>query len=112
MAWDNTARRELSPECARYPGDLTDAEWALIAPLFCHRRNGAGDLARRRYARLNAILYLASSRCQWRMLPKDFSPVSTVLGYFYDWRDRALLATINVSGSYEFAPGRYDAGAK
>ncbi len=46
------------------------------------------------------------------MLPKDFSPVSTVLGYFYDWRDRALLATINVSGSYEFAPGRYDAGAK
>lgn len=29
------------------------------------------------------------------MLPKDFPPVSTVCGYFYDWRDRALLATIN-----------------
>ena len=42
----------------------------------------------------NAILYMASSGCQWRMLPRDFPPVSTVQRYFYDWRDRGLIATI------------------
>ncbi len=43
---------------------------------------------------MNAILYLASAGCAWRLLPKDF-PLSTVQGYFYDWRDRGLLRVIN-----------------
>ena len=44
---------------------------------------------------VNAILYLASSGCQWRMLPKDFPPLSTVQGYFYDWRNMGLWQSIN-----------------
>jgi transposase len=36
---------------------------------------------------LDAILYIARTGCQWRMLPKDFPPFTTVQGYFYDWRD-------------------------
>jgi putative transposase len=44
---------------------------------------------------MNAILYIATSGCQWRMLPKDFPPVSTVRWYFYDWRNRAVLTSIN-----------------
>ena len=44
---------------------------------------------------VNAILYLAGSGCQWRALPKDFPPASTVRGYFYDWRDAGLWQTIN-----------------
>ena len=43
----------------------------------------------------NAMLYLASSSCQWRMLPKDFPPISTVRWYLHDWRNRAVLAAIN-----------------
>jgi transposase len=43
----------------------------------------------------DAILYMAATGCQWRMLPNDFPPVSTVRGYFYDWRDNGLLRTIN-----------------
>ena len=43
----------------------------------------------------DAILYIASSGCQWRMLPKDFPPVSTVQGYFYAWRDTGLWQSIN-----------------
>src|SRR3546814_18228279 len=38
---------------------------------------------------------MASTGCQWRMLPNDFPPVSTVRRYFYDWRDNGLLRTIN-----------------
>lgn len=44
---------------------------------------------------VEAILYVASSGCQWRMLPGDFPPVSTVRGYFYSWRAMGLWETIN-----------------
>jgi len=40
-------------------------------------------------------LYIARTGCQWRMLPKDFPPFTTVQGYFYDWRDNGLFETIN-----------------
>src|SRR5258707_2606571 len=44
---------------------------------------------------LDAILYMARTGCQWRMLPKDFPPFTTVQGYFYDWRDDGLFEKIN-----------------
>jgi transposase len=44
---------------------------------------------------LDAILYIARTGCQWRMLPKDFPPFTTLQGYFYDWRDNGLLENIN-----------------
>ena len=44
---------------------------------------------------MNAILYIAGGGGQWRELPKDFPPVSTVRGYFYAWRDVGLWQTIN-----------------
>jgi putative transposase len=44
---------------------------------------------------VEAILYIGSSGCQWRMLPKDFPAVSTVQGYFYAWRDSGLWRGIN-----------------
>src|SRR6201987_1332731 len=44
---------------------------------------------------LDAILYIARTGCQWRMLPKDFPPFTTVQGYFYDWRDDDLFEKIN-----------------
>ena len=44
---------------------------------------------------LDAILYIARTGCQWRMLPKDFPPFTTVQGYFYDWRDDGLFEKIN-----------------
>jgi len=44
---------------------------------------------------LDAILYIARSGCQWRMLPKDFPPFTTVQGYFYEWRDGGLFERIN-----------------
>jgi transposase len=36
--------------------------------------------------------YIAATGCQWRMLPKDLPPPSTVQRYFYDWRGTGLLA--------------------
>src|SRR5882762_560789 len=44
---------------------------------------------------LDAILYIARTGCQWRMLAKDFPPFTTVQGYFYEWRDDGLFEKIN-----------------
>jgi len=74
---------------------LTDREWALIAPLLPAARPGG----RRRTTELrdvvDAILYIASSGCQWRMLPKDFPPMTTVQGYFHAWRDSGVWTGVN-----------------
>jgi transposase len=44
---------------------------------------------------VDAIFYIAPAGCQWRMLPKEFPPFTTVQGYFYQWRDEGRRATIN-----------------
>jgi transposase len=95
MAWTDTARREHARPGKRYASDMTDREWALFAPFLPPPRR----LGRPRTTDLrevtNAILYLVSTGCQWRLLPKDFPPVSTVQRYFYAWRDDGLFIRIN-----------------
>jgi putative transposase len=95
MPWTETTRPQYERDCSRYASDLTDAEWALIAP----HLPPAKDLGRPRTTDLrevvNALLYMVSTGCQWRMLPKDFPPFSTVQKYFYRWRDLRLLEKIS-----------------
>src|SRR3984893_5797167 len=93
--WTEITRPKYEPEGQRYASDVTDAEWALIEP----HMPAAKPLGRPRdtelRAVLDAILYIARTGCQWRMLPKDFPPFTTVQGYFYDWRDNGLFEKIN-----------------
>jgi transposase len=69
----------------RYPSDLTDAEWALVEPFIPPAKRGG----RRRTVEvrevLNGILYVLATGCQWRALPKDLPPRSTVHGYLSLW---------------------------
>ena len=95
MAWTDTARREDKRKFVRYPSDLTDAERALIAPMFPAARRGGRPRTTCLRKVTDAILYIASSGCAWRMLPKCFPAISTVRGYFYAWRDSRLLTRIN-----------------
>jgi putative transposase len=44
---------------------------------------------------MNAILYILATGCQWRAIPRDFPPPSTIQYYFYDWRDRRIWRRIN-----------------
>ena len=93
--WSEITRRKDEREGQRYASDVTDGEWALIEP----HMPAAKPLGRPREielrAVLDAILYIARTGCQWRMLPKDFPPFTTVQGYFYDWRDNGLFEKIN-----------------
>ena len=95
MPWNDTARRQHRRDSQRYPSDLTAREWALISPMLPAAKRGGRPRTTNLRAVTDAILYIASSGCQWRMLPKDFPPVSTVQGYFYAWRDTGLWQGIN-----------------
>jgi putative transposase len=87
MPWTEVTRPQYQRKGLRYANDLTDAEWALIArrmPLRCRLgRPRTVDLRRV----VEAVLFILSTGCQWRALPKDYPPYSTVQGYFYAWRD-------------------------
>jgi transposase len=71
----------------RYPSDLTDAEWALVAPLIPPARRGGRPRDVNVREVLNGLCYVLSTGCQWAALPKDLPPKSTVYHYFelWDW---------------------------
>ena len=95
MPWTKITRRNYVRDGLRYASDLTDAEWLLIEP-YMPRRFLVG---RRRTTELRtvveAILYLDTTGCQWRQLPKEFPPYSTVQGYFYAWSQNGTFVAIN-----------------
>ncbi len=71
MPWTEITRRDYRRDGLRYASDLTDAEWALIAPLMpaCKRAGRPRTTDLRQV--MDALLYMATTGCQWRMLPKD-----------------------------------------
>lgn len=95
MPWNDTARDQHNRDDLRYPSDLTDREWAMIAPMLPAAKPGGRPRTTDLRDVVDAIQYIACSGCQWRMLPKDFPPVSTVRGYFYAWRNQGLWYAIN-----------------
>lgn len=93
--WTKITRPQCRREGLRYSSDMTEAEWHLIEPLF----PAPAKLGRPRTTDLrlvlNGILYISTTRSQWRLLPKDFPPMSTVQRFFYRWRDDGTLNQIN-----------------
>jgi putative transposase len=69
-----------------YPSDLSDPEWEIFAPLIPPAKPGGRSRKWPMRKMLNAIFYLLRSGCQWRMLPREFPPWSTVHHYFRMWR--------------------------
>ena len=95
MAWTGIARAEHSRKGLRYPSDMTDREWSLMATFIPPARRGGRRRSTDMREVANALLYLASAGCAWRLLPKCFPPVSTVRRYFYAWRDAGLFEIMN-----------------
>ncbi len=95
MSWTEITREQYRRDGLRYASDTTDGEWKLIEPLMpaSSRRGRPREINLRVIT--NAILYIAATGCQWRALPKDFPPCSTVQYYFYKWRGSGLWRTIN-----------------
>ncbi|WP_458136637.1 IS5 family transposase [Komagataeibacter sp. NFXK3] len=85
MAWTEITRAQYRRDDLKYASDLCDAEWALIAPLMPEKKR-LGRPRRTDLRRvMEAILYIATTGCQWRQLPRHFPAFTTVQGYFYRW---------------------------
>ena len=86
MPWNRTTRKDCKRDGRRYESDVTDKEWEIVESMLPKQ----GPLGRPRETDLrevfNAIQYVLATGCQWRALPRDFPPHSTVINYFYRWQ--------------------------
>ena len=101
--WKAETRRTYDRKGLRYPTDMTDAEWDRARPFVDIAPRGSGR-QRRVVLRevLNAVFDILGTGCQWRALPKDLPPRSTVHDYFVRWQCDGTLgraAALSVSGA-------------
>ena len=93
--WTTENRPRYNRDRLRYPSDLTDEEWALVEPLIAPAKRGG----RRRTVVVrevvNGVMYVLSTGCQWRYLPKDLPPKSTVHDYLTRWNCDGTLERIH-----------------
>lgn len=93
--WTKANRGKYNRDSLRYPSDLTDAEWGLVEPLIPPAKRGG----RRREVDVrevvNGLLYILSTGCQWRAVPKDLPPKSTLFSYFDLWNWDGTLSRIH-----------------
>ena len=69
-----------------YDSDLTDQQWAIVAPRLPPAVGGGRKRSTDPREVLNSIYYRLHTGCTWRMLPHDWLPKSTVYEYFSTWR--------------------------
>src|SRR5215204_5632539 len=93
--WTPATRRQHSRAGLRYETDLTDAEWAVIAPFMPEPAACGRPATWTTREILNAIFYVLRGGIAWRLIPKDLPPKSTAFGSFSRWRDEGLFGRIN-----------------
>ena len=89
--WTNENRATYNRDHLRYPSDVTNEEWAHVAPLIPKARRGGRKREVDMREVFNGVMYVLSTGCQWRYIPKDLPPKSTVYGYFRDWAHDGVL---------------------
>jgi transposase len=83
--WTQENRGRYDRSKLRYPSDLTDDEWALVKPLIPPAKRGGNRRHVDERGIVDGLMYILSPGCQWRALPKDLPPRSTVHDYFDLW---------------------------
>ena len=93
--WPPETRTEYDRDGPRYPSDLTDTEWQVLAPLLPppaktgrHRSSPMREL-------MNAIFFVLRGGCPWCMLPEHFPPHQTVYRWFTRFRDDGTWESLN-----------------
>ena len=93
--WKPEHRKAARREGLRYDSDMTDAEWALVAPFIPPAKRGGRKREVDVREVLNANFYVLWTGCQWKALPKDFPPKSTVHWYLTLWNWDGTLERIH-----------------
>jgi len=93
--WTSKNRDRYDRSTLRYPSDLTDEEWTLIAPLIPPAKRGGRKREVDIREVVNGVMYVLSTGCQWQYLPKDLPPKSTVNDYFVRWHYDGTLRRVH-----------------
>ena len=93
--WTAKNRGRYDRSKLRYPSDLTDEEWAHVAELIPPARRGGNKRTVDVREVMNGIMYVLSTGCQWRAVPKDLPPRSTLYDYFDLWSWDGTLGRIH-----------------
>ena len=83
--WTTENRPRYNRDKLRYPSDLTDQEWTLVEPQIPPAKHGGRHRTVVVREVVNGVMYVLSTGCQWRYLPKDLPPKSTVHDYLTRW---------------------------
>ena len=92
-----------------YDTDLSDAAWAIMEPLLPPAQPGGRPRSTCLRSVLDAIFYLLRTGCQWRLLPREYPPWSTVHHYFRAWKNNGTWVRLHRS---LYAQTRLAAGRK
>jgi transposase len=93
--WTTESRARHDRSKLRYPSDLSDAEWALVAPLIPPAKRGGLPRQHNERDLINGLMYVLSTGCQWRFIPKDLPPRSTLYDYLVRWNYDGTLTKIH-----------------
>jgi transposase len=93
--WTTETRARHDRSRLRYPSDLTDDEWSLIKPLIPPAKPGGRKREVDEREVVNGIMYVLSTGCQWRFVPKDLPPKSTLHDYLERWNYDGTLVKVH-----------------
>src|SRR5882757_3094735 len=93
--WTSKNRARYDRSNLRYPSDLTDDEWGQVEPLIPPGKTGGGKRTVIMREVVNGLMYILSTGCQWRAIPKDLPPKSSVYDYFDLWTYDGTLERIH-----------------
>jgi transposase len=93
--WTVENRGRYNRDHLRYPSDTTDEEWAEVGPQIPAARRGGRKRTVNIREVFNGLLYILSTGCQWRAIPKDLPPRSTIFYYFGRWAADGTLRRIH-----------------
>ena len=93
--WTAKSRQRHNRDKLRYPSDLTDDEWAWVWPVIPPAKRGGGKRTVDLREVVNGIMYVLSTGCQWRYIPTNLPPRSTVNGYLQRWEYDGTLENIH-----------------
>ena len=93
--WTTETRVRHDRDKLRYPSDLTDDEWRLVGPLIPPAKRGGRKRTRDERDLVDGLMYVLSTSCQWRYVPKDLPPKSTLHEYLDRWNHDGTLEKIH-----------------
>ncbi len=93
--WTTENRRRYHRDKQRYPSDLTEEEWSHVAPLIPPAKRGGRKREVVERDVVNGIMYVLSTGCQWRHIPKDLPAKSTLHDYLTLWNHDGTLEKIH-----------------